>query len=83
VRVSDFHLETAAISETVNVVADTLVVQTSGGEVAGLVTGQQVRELPLNGRTSPSLRCYMPGVSAPRRPEREGQGTHERVGACR
>ena len=65
VRVSDFHLETGAISETVNVVADSLVVKTSGGEVAGLITGQQVRELPLNGRNFLQLAMLMPGVSSP------------------
>jgi len=65
VRVSDFRLETGAISEVVNVVADTLVIKTSGGEVAGLVTGQQVRELPLNGRNFLQLAMLMPGVSSP------------------
>jgi len=65
VRVSDFRLETGAISEVVNVVADTLVIKTSGGEVAGLVTGRQVRELPLNGRNFLQLATLMPGVSAP------------------
>jgi hypothetical protein len=65
VRESDFKLETGAISETVSVVADTLVVKTSGGEVAGLVTGEQVRELPLNGRNFLQLALLMPGVSAP------------------
>ena len=65
VRVSDFQLETGAISETVSVVADTLVVKTVGGEVAGLVTGEQVRELPLNGRNFLQLALLMPGVSAP------------------
>jgi hypothetical protein len=65
VRVSDFRLETGAISETVNVVADTNVIATTGGEVAGLVTGTQVRELPLNGRNFIQLALLMPGVSAP------------------
>jgi hypothetical protein len=65
VRVSDFRLVTGAISETVNVEANTLAVQTSGGEVAGLVTGTQVRELPLNGRNFLQLAILMPGVSAP------------------
>ena len=65
VRESEFKLETGAISETVSVVADTLVVKTSGGEVAGLVTGEQVRELPLNGRNFLQLAMLMPGVSSP------------------
>jgi Carboxypeptidase regulatory-like domain/TonB-dependent Receptor Plug Domain len=65
VRVSDFQLETGAIQETVSVVANTLAVKTVGGEVAGLVTGEQVRELPLNGRNFLQLAILMPGVSAP------------------
>ena len=39
--------------------------KTVGGEVAGLVTGEQVRELPLNGRNFLQLALLMPGVSAP------------------
>ena len=41
-----------------------MAVQTVGGEVAGLVTGEQVRELPLNGRNFLQLTTLMPGVSA-------------------
>jgi hypothetical protein len=65
VRVSNFQLETGTIQETVSVVANTLAVKTEGGEVAGLVTGEQVRELPLNGRNFLQLAILMPGVSAP------------------
>ena len=36
-----------------------------GGDVSGIVTGQQVRELPLNGRNFLQLATLMPGVSAP------------------
>jgi hypothetical protein len=64
VRASDFQLETGAVTETVNVEANTLAVKTVGGEVAGLVTGEQVRELPLNGRNFLQLATLMPGVSA-------------------
>jgi hypothetical protein len=65
VRVSNFQLETGTIAETVSVVANTLAVKTVGGEVSGLVTGEQVRELPLNGRNFLQLAILMPGVSAP------------------
>jgi hypothetical protein len=65
VRASDFHLETGAISEVISVEANTLAIKTVGGEVAGLVTGQQVRELPLNGRNFLQLAMLMPGVSSP------------------
>src|SRR5262249_29981815 len=40
-----------------------VAIQTIGGEVAGLVTGEQVRELPLNGRNFLQLGTLMPGVS--------------------
>jgi hypothetical protein len=53
------------ITETVSVVAEAIQVRTSGGEVAGLVTGEQVRELPLNGRNFLQLTLLQPGVTAP------------------
>jgi hypothetical protein len=62
-RPVDFQLQTGAISESISVVADTLQVKTVGAEVAGLVTGEQVRELPLNGRNFLQLATLMPGVS--------------------
>ena len=64
-RVANFKLETGPIAESVSVESDLLAVKTVGGEVAGLVTGQQVRELPLNGRNFLQLAMLMPGVSAP------------------
>jgi len=64
IRTVDVTLETGAMSETVTVESPALAVQTVGGEVAGLVTGEQVRELPLNGRNFLQLTTLMPGVSA-------------------
>src|SRR6185369_2123589 len=46
VRAEDIKLEAGAISESVTVESAALAVKTIGGEVAGLVTGEQVRELP-------------------------------------
>ena len=40
-------------------------VRTIGGEVSGLITGTQVRELPLNGRNFIQLTTLMPGVAMP------------------
>src|SRR5207253_11220610 len=57
------RLEAGAISETVTVQSPALAIQTIGGVVAGLVTGEQVRELPLNGRNFLQLGTLMPGVS--------------------
>jgi hypothetical protein len=63
VRAMDVELETGAISEQVSVQVDALAVTTVGGEVAGLITGEQVRQLPLNGRNFLQLATLMPGVS--------------------
>jgi len=61
----DFELPTGQVSEVVNVEARAAPVKTIGGDVSGLVTGEMVRELPLNGRNFLQLATLMPGVSAP------------------
>jgi hypothetical protein len=63
VRAENVALEAGAVSEVVTVESAALQVKTIGGEVAGLVTGEQVRELPLNGRNFLQLGTLMPGVS--------------------
>src|SRR6185369_5232268 len=60
----DVQLTTGNVTETVNVETPAVAVSTTGGEVAGLITGEQVRELPLNGRNFLQLATLMPGVSA-------------------
>jgi hypothetical protein len=57
------QLVPGALAETVTVESSTTTVKTVGGEVAGLITGEQVRELPLNGRNFLQLSTLMPGVS--------------------
>jgi hypothetical protein len=64
-RAIDFVLEAGAVSETVQVQATSPLVRTVGGDISGVVTGTQVRELPLNGRNFLQLATLMPGVSAP------------------
>lgn len=64
-RALDVQLETGAITETVSVEAAALAVKTIGGDVSGIITGTQARELPLNGRNFLQLATLMPGVSAP------------------
>src|SRR5512142_1767034 len=61
----DFTLQPGNVSETVTVEATSTPVKVMGGDVSGIVTGQQVRELPLNGRNFLQLATLMPGVSAP------------------
>jgi hypothetical protein len=62
-RVVDVQLAVGDVAEQVAVEASALQVTTVGGGVAGLVTGEQVRELPLNGRNVLQLTLLMPGVS--------------------
>jgi len=64
-RKIDLELATGALSESVEVKAESTPVKTVGGDVSGVVTGEQVRELPLNGRNFLQLATLMPGVSAP------------------
>ena len=64
VRAVNFVLETGAITESVSVVADSAAIRTVGAEIAGLVTGEQVRALPLNGRNFLQLTLLQPGVTA-------------------
>src|SRR5215468_7345736 len=62
-RAVDVQLETGGISEQVNVEVATVAVHTVGAEIAGLVSGEQVRELPLNGRNFMQLTLLQPGVT--------------------
>jgi hypothetical protein len=64
VRVIDVQLETGSLSEMVEVEVPAVSVNTVGGEIAGLITGEQVRELPLNGRNFIQLTLLQPGVTA-------------------
>jgi hypothetical protein len=61
----DFELAAGNVTDTVNVVASATPVRLLGGDVSGVITGEQVRELPLNGRNFLQLATLMPGVSAP------------------
>jgi hypothetical protein len=61
----DFELQAGTLTEIVSVEASSTPVRLLGGDVSGVITGQQVRELPLNGRNFLQLATLMPGVSAP------------------
>ena len=61
----DFTLEPGNVTEVVTVEASSTPVKLVGGEVSGVITGEMVRELPLNGRNFLQLATLMPGVSAP------------------
>src|SRR6266404_4948134 len=51
------------IVETVEVEASAVQVETQSGEVGNVVTGQEVRELPMNGRNFVQLTTLMPGAA--------------------
>ena len=52
------------VHEQAQVEVSPVQVETESGEVAGLIQGTQVRELPLNGRSFVQLTQLMPGVAA-------------------
>src|SRR5580765_6529065 len=56
-------LQLGSVSEQVTVEANAVQVDTSTGTVGNVVEGNQVRELPLNGRSFAQLTQLMPGVS--------------------
>lgn len=73
-RSYNVQLQLGSVTESVTVSADTVTVDTVGGEVATLVTGEQVRELPLNGRNFVQLTQLMPGVSTPQGFDNKNKG---------
>lgn len=60
----DVALQAGEISEVVNITADAVQIETQTGTVGEIVTGEQVRELPLNGRSFVQLTQLQPGVAA-------------------
>lgn len=56
-------LEVGQISQTVEITADAIQVQTETAAVGEVVSGEQVRELPLNGRSFVQLTQLQPGVA--------------------
>jgi carboxypeptidase family protein len=62
-RAVDIQLATGDISEVVNVEVPAVAVKTVGADVSGLVTGPEVRALPLNGRNFMQLTMLQPGVT--------------------
>lgn len=60
----NLKLEVGTSSETITVEANAIQVETTTAAVGEVVNGQQVRELPLNGRSFVQLTQLQPGVSA-------------------
>jgi Carboxypeptidase regulatory-like domain/TonB-dependent Receptor Plug Domain len=63
VTVVNAQLSVGNVNEQVTVEATSLQVETSTGAVGNVVEGNEVRELPLNGRSFAQLTQLMPGVS--------------------
>src|SRR4029453_8881598 len=58
----ELKLETGAISETMTVVGETPLLQTSSSELGTTVGNEQIEALPLNGRNFVNLTRTVPGV---------------------
>ena len=58
------QLSTGDITEEVSVEASSYAAKTVGAEISGLISGDQMRELPLNGRNFLQLTLLQPGVTA-------------------
>jgi len=59
----DFNLTIGGVGEVVTIQGSDIQVETQTGAVGEVITGQQVRELPLNGRSFVQLTQLVPGVS--------------------
>src|SRR5262249_42378424 len=60
----DITLEVGQVAEEVTVVADAAQVQSESSEQSGLISGDQVRELQLNGRSFMTLLELLPGINS-------------------
>jgi hypothetical protein len=61
--VLNVKLEVGAVSEQVTVEASAIQVETTSGDLTGLIQGEQVTQLPLNGRSFMELVTLVPGVA--------------------
>ena len=60
----DLALEVGELAQEISVEAGVEQVRTESGEQGGVITGEQVRELQLNGRSFMTLLELLPGVSS-------------------
>jgi hypothetical protein len=59
----DARLDVGAKSETIEVVASTTQVELTNADLSGTISGKQITELPLNGRSYAQLLTLVPGVA--------------------
>ena len=72
--ITNIVLQLGSATETVTVEANEIQVQTDNSQLAGVVNGEQVRDLPLNGRNFVALTQLQPGVSASKSFDAVGKG---------
>jgi hypothetical protein len=60
--VVDLTLAVGSTSQTVEVQGEAALINTTSSQIQGLVAGEQIRELPLNGRSYNDLALLNPGV---------------------
>jgi hypothetical protein len=60
----DFQMQVGAVQETVTVEADAVHVQTDSGEQSSVITGQQISQLSVSGRSMYQLAALVPGASS-------------------
>ncbi len=58
----DLRLELSSVKEAVNVSEDAPIVNTSTSDISGLVSAEQIKQLPLNGRSYDLLLPLNPGI---------------------
>src|SRR5438552_12913273 len=60
----DFQLQLGSATETVTVEANAVRVQTDSGEQSNVITGQQISQIPVSGRSMYQLAALTPGASS-------------------
>jgi hypothetical protein len=60
----DFQMQVGGAAETVTVEANAVRVQTDSGEVSNVITGQQLAQIAVNGRSIYQLAALTPGASS-------------------
>ena len=67
-RELDFKLEPAGVTTTVTVAGDAIAIETANPSLGQVITGQQVSQLPLNGRDFVQLATLTAGATAETNP---------------
>ncbi len=60
----DFQMQVGAVQETVTVEANTVRTQTDSGEQSSIITGQQISQISVSGRSMYQLAALVPGASS-------------------